>query len=81
MIYDGSILGKYYERVNSLIEIVEGVLWSYIDASQKEEGDDEIVSKIVNSDYRYVGNYQNNTDEKLFGIVVMSFGNVTDSNE
>lgn len=69
MIYDGSILGKYYERVNSLIEIVEGVLWSYIDASQKEEGDDEIVSKIVNSDYRYVGNYQNNTDEKLFGIV------------
>lgn len=68
MNYDGSILGKY-NRVHSLIEIVKRDLWSHFDDSQKEEGDDDFVSKIVNSKYIYVNNYQDNTDEKLFGIV------------
>ena len=68
MNYDGSILCKY-NRINSLIEIVEDDLWSHFDDNQKEEGDDEMVSKIVNSRYVYVSNYQDNTDEKLFGIV------------
>lgn len=80
MNYDGSILGKY-NRVHSLIEIVESDLWSHFDDSQKEEGDDDFVSKIVNSEYIYVNNYQDNTDEKLFGIVDRSISYCCEHND
>ena len=68
MNYDGSVLKKY-DRIHSLIEIIEGDLWSHFDDNKKEEGDDDIVSRIVNSNYAFTSDYQDNTDERLFAIV------------
>lgn len=68
MIYNGSILNKY-NRIDTLINIKEGKLWSHYPDEQKEEDYDEIISKIVYSDFISVNEYQDNTDEKLFRII------------
>lgn len=68
MIYNGAILNKY-NQIDSLIDIKEGKLWTHYAESEKEDGDDEIISNIVYPDYIYVEKYQDNTDEKLFRII------------
>lgn len=68
MIYDGAVLSQY-ENYFSLIKIIDGELWKYYEDSEKEEGDEGITATIVHRKYVHVNNYQNNTDEKVFGLV------------
>lgn len=68
--YNGNILAKYTE-CHSLIGIVGGILWeSFLSApEEKQEGDDTLIESIVHPHYTYVHESQNNTDERLFGLV------------
>lgn len=68
MIYNGSILNNY-ERIQSLVEIIDGDLWAYFDNDSKNDGDDNIIHSIVNASYIFVKDYQRNTDEKVFNVV------------
>ena len=68
MAYDGSILRKY-EGIQSLLDILDGDLWSHFDNDEKKEGDDNFICSIVNPDYIAVADYPKNTDEKLFDVV------------
>lgn len=80
MAYDGAVLSKY-KSIQSLIDIVEGDLWTHYDNNLKEDGDDNIIESIVNSEYIFTNKYQNNTDERLFGIVDKLISYCSDNND
>ena len=66
--YDGAILTNYKDYF-SLVQIIDGDLWKYFEDSEKEDGDEGITATIVHKDYVYVSDYQDNTDDKVFGLV------------
>lgn len=72
--YDGTILNKY-KRSDSLINLVNSDLWAIFPNEEKQEEDQNITSSIVHPIYKYVTEFQKNTDEKLFGLVdrIVSF--------
>ena len=67
VVYDGSILKKY-NKIQSLINIIEGDLWNHFDIDSKQKNDN-LIGKITHPDYIFTSNYLNNTDEKLFNLV------------
>lgn len=68
MIYDGNILNNY-ENCSSLVSLLDGELWSYYPDDEKQKGDENITSSIVHPEFEFTSDYQNNTDEKVFGVV------------
>lgn len=68
VIYNGKILNNYKHHA-TLIDLVDGELWSHFPDEEKLKGDDNMTSSIVHPDYEYADEFQNNTDEKLFNLV------------
>ena len=66
VIYDGSVLNQY-SKYDTLVDIVDGNLWQYFNG--KELGDDGFTATIAHPDYIFHKNYQDNTDDKFFGLV------------
>ena len=67
IIYNGAILKKY-DKIQSLINIIEGDLWNHFDKDSQQEYDD-IIGKIAHPDFIFTNIYQDNTDEKIFNVV------------
>lgn len=64
--YNGLIL-RNYKGIQSLIEIMGGDLWKHFKV--KNIDDEDFITSVVNPDYVFVTNFQNNTDNQLFSIV------------
>lgn len=67
IVYDGAILKKY-DKIQSLINIIEGDLWNHFDKDSQQEYDD-LIGKIAHPDFIFTNKYQDNTDEKIFNVV------------
>lgn len=76
--YDGNILRKY-DGIQSLIQIIDGDLWQHFKVKNKD--DEGFISSIVNPDYIFVSNYQNNTDERFFDIIDRLINYCSDNND
>ena len=68
MMYDGNILTEYHQ-CNRLVSLLDGELWLHYPDDEKQTGDENITKSIVNSGFEFTSDYQNNTDERVFGIV------------
>ena len=68
MMYDGKILTKYLQ-CDRLVSLLDGELWSHYPDDEKQTGDENITKSIVNPGFEFTSDYQNNTDERVFGIV------------
>lgn len=68
VIYNGAILNKY-ELCSSLIDLIDGNLWSHFPDEKKENGDEGMTNSIVHPLYVFAEEFQNDTDKQLFNLV------------
>lgn len=69
IIYDGTKLINGYKDTSLLVSLLDGDLWTHFPDEEKEDGDEYFTGSISHPYYCFANNYQDNTDEKLFGLV------------